>query len=91
MIKLYFSLKLLMTVVIILIILIGATSLTIKSKLDSKFKQNCYKCKHYELYDVASCGGKCTYKCMKKNRLDCCDINDNEKFIKCEEFENKEV
>lgn len=91
MIELYFTLKLLIPVIIILTIVLITIILLIKSKLDEKFKQDCYKCKHYELYNVASCGGKCTYKCMKKNKLDYCNINDKKKFIKCEEFKQREV
>ena len=90
MINLYFTLKLLIPVVIILAVILAIVILAIKRKLDSRFKQNCYECKHYRLFDVASCGGKCRYKCIKKDRYDYCDINDDEKFIKCEDFEQKE-
>ena len=90
MINLYFTLKLLIPVVIILAVILAIVILAIKRKLDSRFKQNCYECKHYRLFDVASCGGRCRYKCSLKNRIDYNNINDDEKFIKCEDFEQKE-
>ena len=89
MINLYFTFKLLIPVVIILAVILAIVILAIKRKLDSRFKQNCYECKHYRLFDVASCGGKCRYKCGLKNRIDYNNINDDEKFIKCNEFEQK--
>ncbi len=61
----------------------------IKSKLDNKFKQNCYECKNYKLFDVASCGNGCRYKCTIKDRYDNHNMNDTCNFIKCKEFNNK--
>lgn len=76
MINLYFTLKLLIPVVIILAVILTIVILAIKRKLDSRFKQNCYECKHYRLFDVASCGGRCRYKCGLKNQIKN-DIQDN--------------
>lgn len=50
-------------------------------------KKNCYKCKYYKLYDVASCGDCCWYECIKHNRKDNgVSMNEKEKLVRCKDF-----
>ena len=86
MLFLYFKLILLIPLLISLLLLF---ILLIKYKIDSKFKKNCFKCKHYKLHSVSSFGGKCKYKCTLKNIYCTHDFNDRVKFTKCKEFEMK--
>ena len=89
MIELYFKLKILLPLIIFLSILFLLIILSIKYKIDSKFKKNCFKCKHYKLHSVSSFGGVCKYKCTLKNIYCNHDFNDRVKFTKCKEFEMK--
>lgn len=89
MVNLYFGLKIFIPVILICSFLLFYIVLEIKFKLDSKFKKNCFKCKHYNLFDVASYGDSCRHKCTLKERYDSHSINSNYKFVKCKEFENK--
>ena len=89
MIKLYFTLKILIPLILILSILFIFIILLIKSKIDSKFKKNCFKCKYYELDSVAPFGGLCRYKCTLKNIYCNHNFNDRVKLTKCKEFEIK--
>ena len=89
MIKLYFTIKVLVLVVIISIMLLLILFILLKSKLDSIFKKNCYKCKQYNLFDVASVGDGCRYKCNKYNRIDRSGMNTRVHYEKCNEFESK--
>ena len=81
MLFLYFKLIVLIPLLLFLLLLF---ILSIKYKIDSKFKKNCFKCKHYKLdsvapfggnckyyklHSVSSFGGKCKYKCTLKNIL----------------------
>ena len=86
MLFLYFKLIVLMPLLLFLLLLF---ILSIKYKIDSKFKKNCFKCKHYKLRSVSSFGGKCKYKCTLKNIYCTHDFNDRVKFTKCKEFEIK--
>ena len=89
MIELYFKLKILLPLIIFLSILFLLIILSIKYKIDSKFKKNCFKCKHYKLHSVSSFGGVCKYKCTLKNIYCNHNFNDRVKLTKCKEFEIK--
>ena len=89
MVNLYFTLKVLIPVALICLFLLHLVVAIIKNKLDSKFKKNCFDCKHYNLFDVASCGNSCRYKCTLKDRYDYHNMNNKHKFVKCKEFESK--
>ena len=86
MLFLYFKLILLIPLILFLLLLF---ILSIKYKIDSKFKKNCFKCKYYKLHSVSSFGGRCRYKCTLKNIYCIHDFNDSVKFTKCKEFEMK--
>ena len=86
MLFLYFKLILLIPLLIFLLLLF---ILSIKYKIDSKFKKNCFKCKYYKLHSVSSFGGKCKYKCTLKNIYCKHNFNDSVKLTKCKEFEIK--
>ena len=89
MVELYFKLKILLPLIIFLSILFLLIILSIKYKIDRKFKKNCFKCKYYKLHDISSFGGVCRYKCTLKNIYCNHDFNDRVKFTKCKEFEMK--
>ena len=78
-IKLYFKLKILLPLLIFLSILFLLIILSIKYKIDTKFKKNCFKCKYYKLHSVSSYGGVCRYKCTLKNLY--CNHNFNEREV----------
>ena len=86
MLFLYFKLILLIPLLLFLLLLF---ILSIKYKIDSKFKKNCFKCKYYKLHDVSSFGGSCKYKCTLKNMYCNNNFNDRVKLTKCKEFEMK--
>ena len=86
MLFLYFKLILLIPLLISLLLLF---ILSIKYKIDSKFKKNCFKCKYYKLHSVSSFGGRCRYKCTLKNIYCTHNFNDIVKLTKCKEFEMK--
>ena len=86
MLFLYFKLIVLIPLLLFLLLLF---ILSIKYKIDSKFKKNCFKCKHYKLNSVASFGGNCRYKCTLKNIYCNHNFNDRVKLTKCKEFEMK--
>ena len=81
-IKLLFLIPLLLFLLLLFI-------LSIKYKIDSKFKKNCFKCKHYKLHSVTPFGGNCKYKCTLKNIYCNHNFNDSVKLTKCKEFEIK--
>ena len=89
MLFLYFKLIFLIPLVIFLLLLLLLFILSIKYKIDVKFKKNCFKCKYYKLHDVSSFGGVCRYKCSLKNIYCKHNFNDRVKFTKCKEFEMK--
>lgn len=89
MIELYIKLKILTTLFIFLSVLFFFIIISIKCKIDSKFKKNCFRCKYYKLHDVASVGNRCTYKCTLKNIYCNHNFNDRVKLTKCKEFEIK--
>ena len=89
MVELYFKLKILLPLIIFLSILFLLIILSIKYKIDTKFKKNCFKCKYYELHSVAPFGGLCRYKCTLKNIYCNHNFNDSVKLTKCKEFEIK--
>ena len=89
MIELYFKLKILLPLIIFLSILFLLIILSIKYKIDSKFKKNCFKCKHYKLHSVSPFGGSCKYKCTLKNIYYTHNFNDRVKLTKCKDFEIK--
>ena len=66
MLFLYFKLILLIPLILFLLLLF---ILSIKYKIDSKFKKNCFKCKYYKLHSVSSFGGRCKYKCVLKKYI----------------------
>ena len=86
MLYLYIKLLLLIPLLISLLLLF---ILSIKYKIDTKFKKNCFKCKYYKLHSVSSFGGKCKYKCTLKNIYCNHNFNDRVKLTKCKEFEIK--
>ena len=86
MLYLYFKLILLIPLLIFLLLLF---ILSIKYKIDTKFKKNCFKCKYYKLHSVSSFGGVCKYKCTLKNIYCNHNFNDRVKLTKCKEFEMK--
>ena len=86
MLFLYFKLIVLIPLLLFLLLLF---ILSIKYKIDSKFKKNCFKCKHYKLHSVAPFGGSCKYKCTLKNIYCNHDFNDRVKLTKCKDFEIK--
>ena len=86
MLFLYFKLILLIPLILFLLLLF---ILSIKYKIDSKFKKNCFNCKYYKLHDVSSFGGICRYKCTLKNIYCNHNFNDRVKLTKCKEFEIK--
>ena len=86
MLFLYFKLILLIPLLISLLLLF---ILSIKYKIDTKFKKNCFKCKYYKLHSVSSFGGVCKYKCTLKNIYCNHNFNDRVKLTKCKEFEMK--
>ena len=86
MLFLYFKLILLIPLILFLLLLF---ILSIKYKIDRKFKKNCFKCKYYELHSVAPFGGVCKYKCTLKNIYCKHNFNDRVKLTKCKEFEMK--
>ena len=86
MLFLYFKLILLIPLLLFLLLLF---ILSIKYKIDSKFKKNCFKCKYYKLHSVSSFGGRCSYKCALKNIYCMHNFNDSVKLTKCKEFEIK--
>ena len=89
MIELYIKLKILTTLFIFLSVLFFFIIISIKCKIDSKFKKNCFKCKYYKLHSVSSIGGRCKYNCTLKNIYCIHDFNDRVKLTKCKEFEMK--
>ena len=86
MLFLYFKLLLLIPLLLFLLLLF---ILSIKYKIDSKFKKNCFKCKYYELDSVAPFGGLCRYKCTLKNIYCNHNFNARVKLNKSKEFEIK--
>lgn len=86
MIKVYFTLKVIIPIVIISSLTLVTSLLYIKSVLDSKLKQNCFRCKYYKLYDVSQSGGYCRYKCTLKNKYNNHGFNDNSNFVNCKDF-----
>ena len=86
MLFLYFKLIVLIPLLLFWLLLF---ILSIKYKIDSKFKKNCFKCKHYKLHSVSSFGGVCKYKCTLKNIYCNHNFNDRVKLTKCKEFEMK--
>ena len=86
MLFLYFKLIVLIPLLLFLLLLF---ILSIKYKIDSKFKKNCFKCKHYKLHSVAPFGGSCKYKCTLKNMYCNHNFNDRVKLSKCKDFEIK--
>jgi hypothetical protein len=89
MIELLVTLEMLIPAILICLVVLYTIIVIIKYKLDVKFEHDCYKCKHYELYDVTSCGGNCRYKCFLKNRYDNHNMNDSHNLVRCKEFESK--
>ena len=86
MLFLYFKLILLIPLLLSLLLLF---ILSIKYKIDTKFKKNCFNCKYYKLHSVSSFGGKCKYKCTLKNIYCNHNFNDRVKLTKCKDFEMK--
>jgi len=93
MLDMYLKLRILgdfiIPIALILLVVLIFLFLTIKFKIDRKFKKNCFKCKHYKLHNVSSVGGKCTYKCHKFDRTDRHDMNTNYNLVKCDYFKTE--
>lgn len=76
--------------VIIGIAIVGSIVIGIINRIKKIGKKNCYKCKHYDLYDVASCGDSYRYKCNKHNRIDdSVSMNEEEHYERCENYIKK--
>ena len=90
--KIFVTLGDIVGIIILVLFIVGGIIYTIFQEFKKIGKKNCYKCKHYELYDVTSVGGYCRMRCKKHNRIDkTVDINDNEHYEKCKNFlESKE-
>ena len=70
--------------------IIYATVQIIVQEIKKIGKKNCYGCKYYDLYDVASAGGYCRMKCKKHNRIDnTTDMNEREHYEKCKDFKSE--
>lgn len=81
----------LMPIIIITVLFVLWIIVTVVSSLLNLFKKDCYKCKHYDLYDVASAGDLCWYKCDLKEERDVgTSMNTKCKYVRCKNFENKE-
>ena len=81
--------KLIIILLFILTFVIFVIYAITKSWFDRHFRQNCYKCKYWKLFDVAGSGGICWYKCQKnclKEQIRQ-DFNDDEYYTKCKQFE----
>lgn len=89
MIEFYFTLKILIPLILVLGCILVVLILIIKGFLEAKLKQNCYDCKHYRLHGVAPAGGRCRYKCKLKDRCDESIIGNKVNLVKCKEFEKK--
>ena len=89
MLYLYIKLLFLIPLLLFLLLLLLLFILSIKYKIDSKFKKNCFKCKYYKLHSVSSFGGRCRYKCTLKNIYCNHNFNDKVKLTKCKDFEIK--
>lgn len=84
--ELYFKLRILIPLIILLITILYIIILFIKHKIDIKLKRNCFDCRYYKLFDVASVGDSCRYKCSLKDRYDYHSMNDKYNLVKCKEF-----
>lgn len=73
-------------IVILIVICSG-----LKSLYDRVFKKNCFDCKYWDLYNVASYGDGCDYKCSKTGHQTPHMISSNCRtyFRKCKNFESK--
>lgn len=83
-------LVLIILTVVVAIMVVGVVSTIIMGEYNKKFKVNCYRCKHYKLHDVNSCGG-CTYKCTIKDRIDKASNNCHNHYERCKSYECKNV
>jgi hypothetical protein len=78
------------SLLVIIILISWVIFIIIKSWFDKKFKRNCFNCIHYNLYNVASVGDGCRYKCDKFNRIDGShSMNVKYKYVRCNGFESK--
>lgn len=77
-------------IIIVIIFIIWLLCIIVSSFLNI-FKKNCYECKHYELYNVASVGDMCWYKCNLKDEKDAgTSMNTRCRYVRCKNYENKE-
>lgn len=78
-------------IILAIILLIVAVIYELLRRLYNKlFRKNCFKCKHWDLCDVASMGNGCKYHCKKTGfRSEMIDMNLNEYYKKCNEFEKE--
>lgn len=75
---------------ILILFIAGGIIYMIIKEIKKIGKKNCYKCKYYDLYDVASVGGYCRMKCKKHNRIDnTTDMNEREHYEKCKDFKSE--
>lgn len=87
--QMYIGMKIIIPLTIITLIVTYIIYINLKFKFNKKFRQNCFKCKNYNLFNVASAGGWCKYECSKYNRIDEHAMNDKYNFRKCNDFEIK--
>lgn len=80
------NLKDIIVFTILIVILLVYIFIEIIKSIGNKFKKNCFKCKYYELDDVAGFGDRCWYRCKKKNKKNAHSMNDKEHFEKCDYF-----
>lgn len=80
----------LLIIVVIIAFIIGFIIGRIKAWYDSKFKQNCFECKHYYLRNVAGAGDRCWYQCKLHSEFDDThSFNDHYKYRKCKDFKKE--
>lgn len=60
------------------------------SFIKSLFCKNCFKCKHYKLYNVAGSGDCCWYRCDKLDITNSHSMNDTVYYKKCKYYEEEE-
>lgn len=81
----------LILIIVVAIIFIIWLVYTVISSFLNIFKKNCYKCKHYKLYDVASAGDMCWYKCNLKDERDIgTSMNTRYRYVRCKNYKSKE-
>ena len=88
--KIFITLGDIVGIIILGIVIIFGIFYILVNEIKKIGKKNCYKCKYYELYNVASCGDGCWYKCIKYDRKDnCVSMNETEHYEKCKYYKEE--